>query len=269
MSTAIMSACWPIQGMTPAQKAVLISLADNANDEGVCWPSVANISMRTCLSERAVQAAIKWLCQSGYLIARERSGRSTVYMLTPAGNAPPQQMRGAADAPHPRSKCTPPPQMLHPTPADAAPRTVKNRHRTVKEPSRRKSAPTDDEFELAWSLYPKREGGDSRSDALKAWRARIRSGDATADEMTDGVRRYAAFLRAKGKVGTEFVKRACTFFGPGGHYRERYAIAESDITGGHRAKFDPSAYVNQHREPQGGADHDNDRTVDVQAVRVD
>ncbi|HCL3300057.1 TPA: helix-turn-helix domain-containing protein, partial [Pseudomonas aeruginosa] len=34
MSTIIMSACWPLQGLTPAQKAVLISLADNANDEG-------------------------------------------------------------------------------------------------------------------------------------------------------------------------------------------------------------------------------------------
>lgn len=27
MSTILMSACWPLQGMSPAQKAVLISLA--------------------------------------------------------------------------------------------------------------------------------------------------------------------------------------------------------------------------------------------------
>lgn len=117
MSTIIMSLCWPLQGMSGPQKAVLISLADNANDEGVCWPSVARIAERTCLSERTVQGAIKWLGQVGILSVRERMGRSTMYTLTPASYAPPQELRPAADA-------LPPPQELHPTPAGAAPRTV-------------------------------------------------------------------------------------------------------------------------------------------------
>ena len=117
MSTIIMSLCWPLQGMSGPQKAVLISLADNANDEGVCWPSVARISERTCLAERTVQAAIKWLGQVGLLSVRERMGRSTIYTLTPASYAPPQEARPAADAP-------PPPQLTTQTPAAAAPRTV-------------------------------------------------------------------------------------------------------------------------------------------------
>lgn len=138
MSTVIMSACWPLQGMTATQKAVLISLADNANDEGVCWPSVSNISLRTCLSERAVQGAIKWLCSVGALATSDRTGRSTVYTVTPEAYAPPQEL-------HPRSKCTPadgagsPPQQVHPTPAAAAPHPrsscTQNRNRTNKEPS--------------------------------------------------------------------------------------------------------------------------------------
>ena len=99
MSTIIMSLCWPLQGMSGPQKAVLISLADNANDEGVCWPSVARISERTCLAERTVQAAIKWLGQVGILSVRERMGRSTIYTLTPASYAPPQEARPAAAAP--------------------------------------------------------------------------------------------------------------------------------------------------------------------------
>ncbi|AMX89771.1 hypothetical protein A4W92_23075 [Pseudomonas aeruginosa] len=108
MSTIIMSACWPLQGLTPAQKAVLISLADNANDEGVCWPSVAKIAERTCLSERAVQQAIKVLNECKALSIEARQGRSTMFTVTPAAFAPPQKV-------HPRRKCTP---------ADAAPRTV-------------------------------------------------------------------------------------------------------------------------------------------------
>lgn len=117
MSTIIMSLCWPLQGMSGPQKAVLISLADNANDEGVCWPSVARIAERTCLAERTVQGAIKWLGQASILSVRERMGRSTMYTLTPAAYAPPQDMHPAADAP-------PPPQLTTETPAAAAPRTV-------------------------------------------------------------------------------------------------------------------------------------------------
>ncbi|WP_121335789.1 helix-turn-helix domain-containing protein [Pseudomonas aeruginosa] len=115
MSTIIMSACWPLQGLTPAQKAVLISLADNANDEGVCWPSVAKIAERTCLSERAVQQAIKVLNECKALSIEARQGRSTMFTVTPAAFAPPQKV-------HPRRKCTPAANAS--TPADAAPRTV-------------------------------------------------------------------------------------------------------------------------------------------------
>ncbi|HHW2125246.1 TPA: helix-turn-helix domain-containing protein [Pseudomonas aeruginosa] len=130
MSTIIMSACWPLQGMSPAQKAVLISLADQANDQGVCWPAVDSIAMRCCLSKRAVQQAIKWLRGAGIVSVEERQGRSTMYSVTPAAYAPPQEMHHsskctpASNAPTPADAAPPPPQDLHPTPADAAPRTV-------------------------------------------------------------------------------------------------------------------------------------------------
>ncbi|MDI3357009.1 helix-turn-helix domain-containing protein [Pseudomonas sp. UYIF39] len=132
MSTIIMSACWPLQGMSPAQKSVLISLSDNANDEGVCWPSIAKIGQRTCLAERTVQSAIKWLCSAGVLSVRERMGRSTMYTITPATFAPPQDMR-------PADAAGTPPQEAHPTPADAAPPPrsgcTQNRNRTAIDPS--------------------------------------------------------------------------------------------------------------------------------------
>ncbi|WP_278438352.1 helix-turn-helix domain-containing protein [Pseudomonas oryzihabitans] len=124
MSTLIMSACWPIQGITPAQKSVLISLADNANDEGVCWPSLATVSMRTCLSERAVRDALRGLEGACLLVSHQRLGRSTYYTVTPAAAAPRREMPPAPSAPHPGGKCPPPRQELPDTPADAAPRTV-------------------------------------------------------------------------------------------------------------------------------------------------
>lgn len=136
MSTIVMSACWPIQTNTPVQKAVLMSMADNANDEGVCWPSIAYMVMRTCAAERTVQDAIKWLIEHGLVSKQERAGRSTVYTVTPANFAPPQnshprKSRTPANTappqephPTPAAAAPPPPQMPHPTPANAAPRTV-------------------------------------------------------------------------------------------------------------------------------------------------
>ncbi len=58
--------------------------------------------------------------------------------------------------------------------------------------------------------YPKRAGGNSKVDAFKARTARIKSG-ATAQELTDGVRRYADYVTAAGKLNTEYVKQASTF----------------------------------------------------------
>lgn len=113
-----MSVCWPLQGMSPAQKAVLISLADNANDEGVCWPSIATIGDRTCLSERAVRNALRWLEEAGVLSSNQRFGRSTWYTITPARYAPGSKCPPAPDAPSPR-------QDVPPTPAPDAPRTVR------------------------------------------------------------------------------------------------------------------------------------------------
>lgn len=113
MSTIIMSSCWPLQGLSVTQKAVLISLADQANDDGVCWPAIATIGKRCCMSPRAVRTAMDHLETVGLLSRERRFNSSNVYVVTPSnfnaavagtkgkrkaaksGDAP-----GAGDAPH-------------------------------------------------------------------------------------------------------------------------------------------------------------------------
>ena len=90
-------------------------------------------------------------------------------------------------------------------------------------PSEKPKSSYPEEFELAWREYPKRAGGNSKVDAFKAWTARIKSG-ATAQELTDGVRRYADYVTAAGKLNTEYVKQASTFFGPSKHYEELWSF---------------------------------------------
>ncbi|HDS4883995.1 TPA: DNA-binding protein [Klebsiella aerogenes] len=90
-------------------------------------------------------------------------------------------------------------------------------------PSEKPKSSYSVEFEQAWREYPKRAGGNNKADAFKAWTARIKSG-ATAQELIDGVRRYAAYVTAAGKLNTEFVKQASTFFGPSKHYKEPWTV---------------------------------------------
>ncbi len=106
MSTIIMSECWPLQQLSVTQKAVLISLADQANDEGVCWPAINTIAKRCCMSARAVRSAMDHLEVVGLLARERRFNSSNVYSVTPknynpAAAAPKGKRKAAKPAPAP------------------------------------------------------------------------------------------------------------------------------------------------------------------------
>lgn len=134
MSTIIMSACWELQDMSPAQKAVLISLADQANDQGVCWPSVSTIERRTCLSERAVQDALRWLQATGAIWRDYRQNAASIYTVTPQNfdpsKAPPKRVRKGANG-APGADGAPPGADGAPPSANGAPQEVQMAHQGV------------------------------------------------------------------------------------------------------------------------------------------
>ena len=107
MSIALMSTAFKAS-VTCTQKMVLLALADSANDQGECYPSVQNLIQKCSLSERAVQKSIVELEALGHLRREFRKGRSTVYWIHPHTETP------APRAPHPRTTCTPPPHVVHP-----------------------------------------------------------------------------------------------------------------------------------------------------------
>lgn len=100
-----MAACWPLD-LPPVQKFVLISLADQANDGGVCWPTVASICARTCFGERAVQNALRELQQRGLLDVEIGANKANRYTIA-------NQAVLSRDA-HPRTTCAP--HDVHPAP---------------------------------------------------------------------------------------------------------------------------------------------------------
>ena len=54
------------------KKLILLKLADNANDEGICWPSYQHIADQCELSKRTVMRHIKGLEEMGVLSVNKR-----------------------------------------------------------------------------------------------------------------------------------------------------------------------------------------------------
>jgi hypothetical protein len=125
-----MTRVWDLD-LPDSDKIVLLALADCANDEGHCWPSVASLVRKCSKSERTIQASIKRLVDEGLLIRREVFGKGcnyTVLPRTPAAAAP-RNARTPAE--------TAPPQPLRATPAAAADKPSKNHQSEAKASSQR------------------------------------------------------------------------------------------------------------------------------------
>lgn len=82
----------------------------------------------------------------------------------------------------------------------------------------------DPRFAAVWAKYPRRAGGNSRAAAFRAWQARVAAGVDPA-VVAAGTERYAAYVRAKGWEGTEYVKQGSTFYGPSAHWVEPWDAA--------------------------------------------
>ena len=95
---------------SPLRKLVLVKLADQANDDGECWPSYQSIAEACEMSRRTVISHIEWLEENGFLRrnyrkSKEGLSRSNVFVLTieSGANTAPQgannSPRGANAAP--------------------------------------------------------------------------------------------------------------------------------------------------------------------------
>ncbi len=86
MSMLMMAESFKKKVGNPARKLVLLKLADNANDQGECWPSYGHIAEQCEMGRSTVKGHIKKLAEDGYLIIRERKNgvrnSSNMYKLT-------------------------------------------------------------------------------------------------------------------------------------------------------------------------------------------
>lgn len=91
MSIKFMTKVWQIDELEPNQKLVFLSICDNANDEGICYPSIDTIQNKTSISRPTVIKIINRLVELNYLMktqrARKSGGRySSLYLVFPLEN---------------------------------------------------------------------------------------------------------------------------------------------------------------------------------------
>ncbi|WP_374745771.1 helix-turn-helix domain-containing protein [Klebsiella variicola subsp. variicola] len=250
MSMDLMVQAMKIKVGNPLRKLVLLKLADNASDLGECWPSYQHIADQCEISKRSVMNHIEALCECGLIKKELRTGpkgnSSNVYQLNlrSAGDSPggsanrslpgaTDSLPGAGDSPGGSAGAAP--RISHSFEPVNEPVNEPIKHTgdsaTASAPARSAKQDYSPEFETAWQAYPKRAGGNSKAAAFKAWKTRLKEG-VKPEVMLAGVKRYAAYARATGSVGTQYVKQAASFFGPDRHFEESWQ-APSAPGGGH------------------------------------
>lgn len=80
MSIELLNHAWNTNAPT-LKKFVLISLADQANSDGICWPSLTYIERRTGMCRNSVISAIKWLEANGYVNKIQGVKKSNCYKI--------------------------------------------------------------------------------------------------------------------------------------------------------------------------------------------
>ena len=89
--------------MSATSRLLLLLLADHANEQGVCWPTVSHLADEVACTPRSVQRSIKALVEHGVLQVVPRKTEdggqaSNFYRLILCGNALQRQERTGGGA---------------------------------------------------------------------------------------------------------------------------------------------------------------------------
>lgn len=126
MSISLMKEVWDNSNAFGSDLLALLCLADQANEQGACWPSIALIGKRCRLSGRQVARLLKKLEDAKHITRVERPGHSNFYYVHPVGMTPVSPVTDQS----PLTPVSPTPDM------DVIPPLTPVSPRTVKEPSK-------------------------------------------------------------------------------------------------------------------------------------
>lgn len=151
MSIKLMSAIWHNGPSSQTERFVMLALADYANDDGVCWPSVTAIAEKTCITERSVRRIMRRLCECGWLEIEPGAGRNNcnIYRVKTLTQCQPDTKSALTQCPK-----NPDTVSVNPDTVSAKP------SRTIKKPSKGKPEKPDEAVQAfeAWNEIANRHG---------------------------------------------------------------------------------------------------------------
>ena len=203
MSIKAMSWVFEQTELAGNEKLVLLSLADHCCDDGLAWPSVERIALKSSVSKRTAQRILKSLEDTGWLSRKEGSRHETTrYQLvfSRGANLSPLNIKGC--------------QIEHLGVTPGASRgdiaVSPKPSITIIEPST--ICAFEKDFEDWWKdEYPARKGTQGSKPQSKAIYIRNRKAGVTKEQISKATQEYFDELWEADRVGTEFVKQTTTW----------------------------------------------------------
>lgn len=184
MSFEAMKRAMEIKCSSATEKAILLVLAEHADEDGGCWPSQARIAERACASDRTVRTVLAAFEKRG-LIKREEHRRSdgsrAADRLKLLFLQQPENASGGAE------NASGTPRKMLPVPPENA-----SGHEPIIEPiSKNLSQVASELGDELWSIWPRagRKRSQSKDVVKRAARAALNRG-ADPDQIRRGARAY-------------------------------------------------------------------------------
>lgn len=207
------------------EKLLLLSLANYADANGVCWPGYEKLKFDAVIkSDATISKKLKAMEDRGLIIRQRRpkitgGSSSNLYQLNLDEICPIK----------PRSKL----QKLK------SPETSKNEAETSNiedsfylETSQYRTSQYiyTDSFKFWWSNYPKRQGDQGNKKKTFQRYTKLLSEGFTEQQLLDAAIRYQRFCSATGKLNTEYVKQTTTFLNNTGNLENDWAVNHENYT---------------------------------------
>ncbi|WP_180191791.1 helix-turn-helix domain-containing protein [Pseudomonas syringae] len=201
MSMELMVKAMKTKVGNPLRKLVLVKLADNASDQGECWPSYQHIADQCEIDRSTVRRHIKNLADQGLLRIENRAGpkgnSSNLYFLT-------LEVRGTDSTPVGQKSTG---VGTQPTPP-VGPESTRTSHSSepVNEPKPMCKTGKVKGFDQFWKLYPRKVGKDKAS---KAWQ-KLQMTEALYDLIVSALAKHVA-TPGWTKDNGQFIPHAATW----------------------------------------------------------
>lgn len=198
MSVRVMSLVWDSNVPAP-ERFTLLALADRADEDGRCWPSIRTLSLKCRMGASTIRRHLVTLQECGVLTVDHRFNSSSMYTIslgklrelvdpaTPSQSDTPSQSGRGSQSDTPSQSDKPPPPNLGGPPSQSE-------HLYTSDPSVDPSelplaplaAPVD-RFAEFYAAYPRRK---DRRKAEQAWRAALKR-KADPDRIIAAAKAYA------------------------------------------------------------------------------